>query len=458
MPKRPLFSPNTFHFMPYFTVKYSRNFLTISSPNIFAIWAGKKGGYKFGGEIMDVTTPLRRNVSSSGFGFLTLSLIAANTMNGPGLLALSSVFYRAGWVPAVATLFVAAVFTGYCVSLFAKVLQREDKVEFADLSERYLGETGRKATVGMLAMSLTLLAAAQIVVTAQAMDAVIVGAFGSSTAVTFYPSVSIITTTTDSLMPFPQGTYGISLGFVLDALLCTFLGRFDLQDNVHPQYISAALIGAALVVLVLHFVNRRAGVGIPAFGESYGELLGVAVFNFAFVIAVPSLFSDASSKKTFGDAMWNAVGAMFCVCVAVGATGAMYVGGPPSDNVLQTVYTDPTSPFLARLAAQCYCVGIALPIPVYHILCKRNIGMGAAGEILSVAMPWSLAFICYMQPWFAPLLNWSSLLCLGWINYTVPLLITYRAAPEYGEAVRMCLLFSTVAILAAILQNVLLAL
>eukprot|EP00754_Rhynchopus_humris_P041512 Rhum_TRINITY_DN25070_c0_g1::Rhum_TRINITY_DN25070_c0_g1_i1::g.181094::m.181094 len=415
---------------------------------------------------LEVTsTSSRKGAPTTALGFWTLVLIGANTMNGPGMLAFSRIFYDAGWVPSVATLVVAGLTTGGTVSLFTDVLEQDPgDVEYAALSLRVLGRSWQQITIVLLSVSLIMLACAQIVVTAQAMDAVVVGLFGSSAAVTYWPSPSLVTSDAVSLMPFPSGTFGVSIGFVVDAVLCVALGRLDLSDNILPQYVSVILEVTSVAVMLVYFATTASG-SVPAFGDDWSALLGVAVFNFAFVIAVPSLFSDSDVAVDFRRSMWWSVGIMSCLPMAVGILGVLAADpGAPSANILQAMYSAEDSPFLVRLAALGYSVGLALPIPLYHILCKRNLALimpKAVGDPLSIAAPWALACVCYMQPWFGLLINWSSLLCLGFINYSIPLFIAvsarqlgYLSLGRY-HAANVALCVSTVAILGAIVQNLL---
>ena len=136
---------------------------------------------------------------------------------------------------------------------------------FAPLALRYGGASLENATQAMLCLGLLALACAQIIVTAQAMDGLIVWLFGETLA--FAPGAEdgpIIRSTKLSVMPFPENTFGVSLGFLLNALICIVLGFLPLSGNIVPQYVFFSMFIFAFVVFVLWVFGWCVGVSVPA--------------------------------------------------------------------------------------------------------------------------------------------------------------------------------------------------
>ena len=101
-----------------------------------------------------------------------------------------------------------------------------------------------------------------------------------------------------------------------------------------------------------------------------------------------------------------------------------------TDNFLASVLYD-GSPVLSKMAVFAYSVSLIYPLPVYLILIRDNlVDGGLCGEYTAAALancvPWAMTLFCYMQAWFIDVLNWSSLLFLGFINYSVPLAMYLR--------------------------------
>ena len=331
--------------------------------------------------------------------------------------------------------------------------------EFSDLTKE-LG-VGRGVAMGLFVLALVMLTCAQIIVTSQATDGLIVSLIGGSWALQYYPDFQLISSQQSSLMPFPEGVYAVSLGFGLNAAICIFLGKLDLGDNLVPQYFSSILTAISLVIVVFFLTFSDLGgdgvAPLPKSIEGMSPVLGVVVFNFAYIIAVPSMFSDAQPRVHFRGAMWSGIGMFLFICCCVGFAGSAGLRSA-GDNVLVTLYAIP-SPIIVRAAVFSYFTALLLPIPVYSILLRRNLayytGVRSAG-FLSLAVPWSVACICYMQHWFGTIVNWSSLICLGFVNYTVPLCVVNNFVGDKRRRVlaQVCLMLTTSGILGAIVQNI----
>lgn len=410
-------------------------------------------------------------------GTAVLAVIAANTMNGPGLLAIPTAFRHAGWFVSMFGLTAAALLTGDTAALLSDAIgtalhlradparrrqrqqeemlrreaagggaaedeeEEEEDAEFGSLAREFLGSSAEFVTQVLLVVSLTMLTCAQVVVTAQAIDAAIVAVVGYTSALQFYPTPEILMTSDKSLQPFGTGKYAVSVGFIVDMAMCTSLSFFDLSDNMIPQYLSYGATVFAMIVfgwqlLLQPPLSDESPPALPAVGDDASMIVGVAVFNFAYIIAIPSLYAEMSPTAKFTPSMWSAVLYMLVLYCYVGlAGGAVTPEGDTSGNILN-LFIVPGSPGITRLAVFTYAFALVLPIPVYVILLRRNLELGgivpAGGPAVftSNAIPWGLALVCYLQPWFGALINWSSLLCLGFINYSIPLAIVIAVRRE----------------------------
>ncbi|KAJ9463900.1 hypothetical protein DIPPA_03288 [Diplonema papillatum] len=368
--------------------------------------------------------------SGAKMTFWTLVLVAANTMNGPGIVALPAAYHASGFKTATLVLAGAALLTAATVSVFVDLLRaardRCPNVELCGLA-RKRGKEMYWVTLGLLSTGIVMLSCAQIVVTSQIIDAVVVSVFGSSWAFALYPSPSFVATSAGALLPFPPGTFGLSVGFLLNAGVCIYFAQFDISGNLTPQYVSSGLSLYFLAGLAAYVLSTTAGPAPEPVAYSYTELCGVAIFNFAFVVAVPSLFTDTRKYVNFKAALFVAIAVVFVFGVLVGTLGSRLP--QPAGNVLATVF-DRHPGLLTKTTVFSYAVALALPIPVYLILLRRNLEAAFSGRwaaVVATGLPWGLACLFYMQPWFSSLVNWSSLVCLGFINYSIPLSLVVDA-------------------------------
>lgn len=391
------------------------------------------------------------------------ALISVNTMLGPGLLAIPSAFQAAGWLPGVMGLIFGGLLTADVVVMVAKAIEivRDNRVkqvedgqpltegdpdllldalEFAALARHLGGSTLEMITQFLLALSLLALACAQIIVTAQAMDGLFVWLAGKTYAYApLVPNGPIITSEELSVMPFPPDTLGVSAGFLLDAVICIILGFLPLSDNIVPQYIFFSLFIFALGGFVWHFINPDcdpmifSNARLPLIGSDLSGVLGVVIFNYAFIVAVPSLRADSAPKANFRAAMWGGVCFMWLMYTIYGLMGSLAfanVGG----NFLSSILRG-SVPFISKSAVFALSFALQPSIPVYVILLSRNLEeAGVPGAVIWANLtPWSLAACCYMQKWFSEIVNWSSLLVLGFINYSIPLALVILAYDSAGE-------------------------
>lgn len=86
-------------------------------------------------------------------------------------------------------------------------------------------------------------------------------------------------------------------------------------------------------------------------------------------------------------------------------------------------------PWISKSAVFALSFALQPSIPVYVILLSRNLEeAGLPGSVIwANLVPWSLAAFCYMQSWFSQIVNWSGLLVLGFINYSIPLALVILA-------------------------------
>lgn len=396
----------------------------------------------------------------------SIALISINTMLGPGLLAIPYAFQSAGWIFSDLGLVAGGLITADVACLFASGIQMTRKHadeyqsatddeetsltpaeppatwEFAALARFLSGPKLEKVSQLFLALGLVSLACAQIIVTAQAMDGFLVWVFGKTYAIEVV-GTPLISTDVLSVMPFPANTWGVSLGFVIDAFICVTLGLMDLSDNIIPQYVFFAMFNFAVLVFLAHFFNPDVdqivhGDGrLPNVGHDLGGVLGIVIFNYAYIVAVPSLRSDSKQDVNFNAATWGGVAFMMVMYIVYGYLGALSFP-QVADNLLVSIL-QPEVPSITKAAVFALSFAFVPAIPVYVILLARSIEDAGISERLSTILanliPWTIALLCYMQSWFSIIITWSGLLVLGFINYNIPLLLILLAfyANKHGK-------------------------
>jgi len=379
------------------------------------------------------------------FGFLAIMILCINTMNGPGLLALPKTIAECGLVPGIVAMLLMAWVTTETCSILEKGIRAtrikmEDygaSYEFTDLMRIHFGPFWENVAIMMLSLTLGSLAIAQITIVAQALDAMAITLTGWSLALRYYPNLEVMQSNMHSLQPFGVDQQLVSVGFIVAMVICVGLGLLDLTSNTLPQYISFSLLSTFVLTGISHIIplafhhasNGEVITGKTSFiGDDPSSIIGVAVFNYSIVIAIPSLFSDSKHGLNFSKASGTSIYAICALYLTIGILGSISYG-TMSANIMEPFLESES--VLGTIASFAFVWAIIPPLPIYTILISRNLeqvtGKPLLSKVLGVFVPWTLALFLYMSEAFGEFLVWTSILVLGFTNYTMPLAIAARA-------------------------------
>lgn len=413
-------------------------------------------------------------------------VILVNAIVGPGMLAIPTVFQRAGWALTATAIAVGGYVTfETCTFLYettrlvetqrlggtgtegtnedgsrdygavddvieaTELVEVRDKNpadallvntwEFEHLAKRLFGEAAGRATSIFVITALITLANAQIVVTSQALDGLIVFVFGTTFGIQYAPEWDLIASSVLGLHPFGTGVHAVTLGFVANAGIVITLATGGLSGNITPQVVSFWTLSVTMVIFVVHFLNPNIdddpidfqADNPPSWGTDASVVPGVVIFNFALPIICPEVIAARAPGVNFKSALgWAVVFAVLAFLV-IGYFGSLAYP-EATDNILVSVLYD-SAPLISKVAVFGFSFTQVMTLPIYPILIRSNVlNAGLCGEsyiwIISHALPWVIASMVYMQAWFVTVINWSSLVFLGVINYSIPLALYIRAA------------------------------
>jgi hypothetical protein len=504
--------------------------------------------------------------SSPKLSFTAIVVIAANTMNGPGLTTLPSIASASGQVTFSVLVTVAALITSFVVHRLVSVMwnahhhhqyqqqyqqQHDDEAlikqiptasstsddnEFENLLENTedgggagvnivvipvkvnsasrrrprLKETDivvlseklfglkKLASLAMIGCALSL-ALAQMMLCAAIADSMLVASVGQSCGLGMF---DIYCTSNLSMKPFqmmviPQDDDNnnmdmattppvslISAGLVLASSITISLATVDLDSLVVAQY----FLFGCLLVACSRFYSTLRDMGDVAFSEQdatwFGEedtsllllpatapfwigprpfdAVGPILFNFAFVVTAPPLVCGADSPASGTRALVVAcvlMGALYILIGRVGANAATNTGFGLDDNLLSLVLRgrhDPDSLDVWDIGVDVWDIGAVslfglsqlASIPVYCELARETIRVHLqvthnkplALFVASHVCPWILVALTYNSALFEEFVDWSSLLLLGFANFSLPLLLdhVYTQRLKLDEGGRRC--------------------
>jgi len=482
--------------------------------------------------------------------FWTIVVIAANTMNGPGLTTLPAVSYAAGKLTLVVLILLSTFLTSYvvkrlCVLMWTK--QRDVHTSSMHLHNSSTNITGdddlmsdkshnhhsedhehytplleesdmvalsgdiwtqphqrpavrRVASIAMVGCALAL-ALAQMMLCAKIADAMIVASFGSVCGVNMSPTSILFGDTSSRLhctsnlsmqpfapieerarnlasLPEPDGAVIIEIkknnrpqqippttpstvppmslltgGLVIAAAITISLASVDLDSMLTAQFFlfGCLLLACLRFCYTLTHIDKWS-VNIKSVGAGGGysfpeaplanlikgprpfDAVGPVLFNFAFVVTAPPLSCGAQGGlQTAIQALVTAcviMGTLYSILGWVGASAAAIAEEENDDTNLLSLVLRGTPTKWDHLSVIVFGISQLAAIPVYcelaHETLQTHVQIFATPRynfLLCHVAPWLICALTYNSALFESFVEWSSLLLLGFCNFSLPLLL-----------------------------------
>eukprot|EP01052_Picozoa_sp_SAG31_P007364 SAG31_NODE_351_length_17237_cov_7.010445_8_plen_703_part_00 len=314
-----------------------------------------------------------------------------------------------------------------------------------------------------------------------------VSAFGGTCAVEFYPNVDTYcidagsNSTTNS--PFDrcdsdgqcQSVWVASLGYLLSAVLTLPMGLYNLEEVVWFQIL--CFYGTICVCAVWlyqfeykinsdHDHDLGSWQRLPVATANQRAVFGTVLYNYAFVMTVPSWFNEKAPSVSTAGSLWFSGGIVTPMYIAIGVVGALAYHIVDGDDVLTLMLISPLSfpvtkvrrclYFIALFAPVdvrsysccvsilyfCCCItvsamkvigvycfsvlGLISSIPVFSIIVRYNllstglIKSGCVANLYATVAPWIVALLVYAGPLLSLSVNWTGLLTTAPLNFTLP--------------------------------------
>jgi amino acid permease len=269
-------------------------------------------------------------------GYWSSCCLNLNNVMGAAIVALPLVNQQAGWItPTLCILFVFLI-SSFAATMLVEAMQRvpgnsalTERWEFCALVGHYFGPRAQTLASVLYNISLQSTNVAAMIVSAQVLDVFIIYVAGHSVALDYHEWPPHLIRSEPSLTDPSQGSltdpwltqWVISAGFVVSAVIAVPLGYINLEDNMKFQW--ASLVGLLLftseffVQFALNLVpGTRWGEARldPALGgppqvpgykaEGQYQVLGVAIFAYAYVTTIPSWANEKVPSVNVNSAIW----------------------------------------------------------------------------------------------------------------------------------------------------------
>jgi hypothetical protein len=222
-----------------------------------------------------------------------------------------------------------------------------------------------------------------------------------------------------------------------------FQNYYVLQENTSWQIFGFFVTVSVSMQFIVSFLQHGIAVHrVSWWGHDYSGMLGVIVFNYGLVLAMPALLSQKKPNVSTTRLVYSSVVLTTILYVLVGALGGMAM---PNVNI------NMLKPMVSgAFGTPLQCAGwffaffiIGLDVPLFAVLTRYNLtSSGLCSENtanwLVVYIPWGVSWIFYQGNAIAELLSWSGVLFTSAIAFLLPLYLAIRTlvvAPDVGGSI-----------------------
>jgi hypothetical protein len=174
---------------------------------------------------------------------------------------------------------------------------------------------------------------------------------------------------------------------------------------------------------------------LTLWGDNWDALLGVVLFNFPLVVAVPAWLSEKKATVDVPTVMWTSTWLSTFLYVLCGTLGAMAIPSV-SGNMLESMMSGAfgLSMQLGAFVFEFMIIGIG--IPLFSVLTRMNLtGSGlcshAVGNVLAVYFPFSISWMLYQGDAVTELLAWGGVLFTSAVAFILPLMLALHTVLEF---------------------------
>eukprot|EP01125_Pyxidicula_operculata_P011903 TRINITY_DN3897_c0_g1_i1.p1 TRINITY_DN3897_c0_g1~~TRINITY_DN3897_c0_g1_i1.p1 ORF type:complete len:415 (+),score=65.00 TRINITY_DN3897_c0_g1_i1:257-1501(+) len=313
----------------------------------------------------------------------------------------------------------------------------KNRIEFSTLCKFYFGQKFYIFSQIVLNLSLQAANVAAIIETAQVMDLAILRVFSKTGGLEFYPHPGWVWAYTpgDSTTPFGD-IYVLSLGYVVTLILIIPMGLFNLDDNMIVQKGAFVIMIAIFIEWFTDFglkISSGAANSIPFMGEDQSQVLGTIIFNYAFVVTVPSWCNEKVHSTSIHTVLWTSTTCSTVIFVLLGVLGAMAYTIPPGGDILDAINSSPQANIISQIAVYLFPISVvATSIPIMSIIIRYNLlenklAGKAMANFWGVVFPWIIVIPFYTGSGLLEVITWSSIFFQSVVNFILPFLIYIKA-------------------------------
>ena len=375
----------------------------------------------------------------------------SDTHTHTAMVSIPVIYAEAGWFFPTVVFLVGMVASSFCGTMLAEAMslipgnvQWDKRIEYPDLVMAYTNRRGFWVAQIFVNISLHAMNVASIIVTGQVMDVVLIKVLGESCGLQLYPHVGwqCVHEVSRDVSPFGP-VFIITLGYFLCLVLILPISFLNLDENIWIQKLSAALMIFMVLIWLITFFRIGLKYPLPAFGGSQRRVIGHVLFNYAFVITVPSWVNEKKAGVSVNKAIWSSNILSTILFIAVGVFGAMSFRFTENGDLLSSLEASGRATWIEHFAVVSFPVLCVLPsIPILSIIVRYNlisndIASRTWASIFGIAFPWAVSLVFYTGAGLGQVINWTSLVFNSVIDFVVPFWLFIRALSLFRQRLVM---------------------
>jgi hypothetical protein len=389
-------------------------------------------------------------IAGKSIGYLGSLAIAVNSLAGPAILQLPFQYQQSGLIPTTLCLIGVGILSYFCSMHKANVVSQiphnahyDQCVEFSDPYKVFWNHRMYKVTQILFFLCTVCLNVAAIVDTAEVVDSFFglhFHTYGYNVQAHEIKSWSHGPCSRRQVKlgqcdPFhDEAVYGklvLTLGYVITAAVFLPICLMDLKENTNWQILGFFILLSVSSYFCIHFAQFGLSLKhVSLWGHSWGGMLGVILFNFTLVLAIPAWLHEKKSHVKVQEVVAHSTILSTLLYICVGALGAMAIPRV-NVNILNPIESGAFGTGIQMAGTLFAFFIIGLDIPLFSVLTRYNLThSGLCSErmanVMVVWIPWSVAWMLYQGDSIGELLAWGGVILTSAIAFVLPLYLALR--------------------------------
>ncbi len=200
----------------------------------------------------------------------------------------------------------------------------------------------------------------------------------------------------------------------------------NLDDNMVLQIFSFIILTVIMGLWLIQFgVAGLDWTRVPAVTRDNSGLIGNILFNFAFIVAIPSWVNEKKPDVSVKQSVWGSTLLATATFIAIGLMGPMaYHFG--DEDLLSVFSSDAKVAPITKLGVYLFpFIALLSSIPIFSIVVRYNLIESKLcsekwAHFWSIFAPWIGALVFYSGDMINTVVNWTGLLTVAPLNFILP--------------------------------------